>query len=243
MTDMTPHDHIVKSFDEELARLSGEIARMGELAVGQLDAAVDLLRRRDARAAGRVVANDDEIDALERAVGHDALHLLALRQPRARDLREIYAALRISAALERIGDYAANVAKRSVAIDGVLPPAPAERLPRLAASANALVAGALESYLHRDAEAAAAVRARDVELDADYTALFRELLAAMTADPRRIATCTQLLFMARNIERIGDHATTIAESTWFLVHGEPMAGERAKGDRTSAPPAIGDRGP
>ena len=100
MTDMTPHDHIVKSFDEELARLSGEIARMGELAVGQLDAAVDLLRRRDARAAGRVVANDDEIDALERAVGHDALHLLALRQPMARDLREIYAALRISAALE-----------------------------------------------------------------------------------------------------------------------------------------------
>ena len=227
------HDHIVKSFDTELQRLTGEIARMGEIAIAQLDAAIDVLQRRDSRAAERVVANDEAIDALEQEVSHDVLRLLALRQPMARDLREVYAALRISADIERIGDYAANVAKRSMALNQGAPVTAAQGLPALARLANALVGDATRAYLDRDADRAMAVRNRDVELDAQYTALFRELLTYMAEDPRQITACTHLLFMAKNIERIGDHATNIAENTWFLVHGEPLVGRREKADLTS----------
>ncbi|KAA2285725.1 phosphate signaling complex protein PhoU [Arenimonas fontis] len=226
-------EHIVKSFDTELQRLDGEIQRMGEIAVAQLEAAMDVLQRRDSQAAQRVVANDDAIDALEHEVGHDVLQLLALRQPMARDLREVYAALRISSDIERIGDYAANVAKRSMVLNQ-MPVVPAGRgLPALARLAGSLVSEALEAYRLRDADRAMAVRGRDAELDAEYTGLFRELLTYMAEDPRQITACTHLLFIAKNIERIGDHATNIAENTWFLVHGEPPATEREKRDRTS----------
>lgn len=226
-------DHIVKSFDSELKRLDGEIERMGQIAVAQLDAAIDVLQRRDSQAAMRVVANDDAIDALEHEVSHDVLRLLALRQPMARDLREVYAALRISSDIERIGDYAANVAKRSMVLNQSAPVSAARGLPALAKLANRLVAEALEAYRLRDAEKAMAVRSRDVELDAEYTGLFRELLTYMAEDPRQITACTHLLFAAKNIERIGDHATNIAENTWFLVHGEQPADERQKADKTS----------
>ena len=228
-----PHDHIVKSFDTELQRLYGEIGRMGELAVAQLDAAVDVLQRRDSRAAERVVANDEAIDALEHEVSHDVLRLLALRQPMARDLREVYSALRISADIERIGDYAANVAKRSMVLNQGAPVALAAGLPALARLANELVPEAVQAYRDRDADRALAVRRRDAELDVQYTALFRELLTYMAEDPRHITACTHLLFMAKNIERIGDHATNIAENTWFLVHGELPADLREKRDLTS----------
>jgi phosphate transport system protein len=206
---------------------------MGEIAVAQLDAAIDVLQRRDSRAAERVVANDEAIDALEHEVSHDVLRLLALRQPMARDLREVYAALRISADIERIGDYAANVAKRSMVLNQAAPVTPAQGLPALAALANELVREAVAAYRKRDADRAMAVRNRDAELDAQYTALFRVLLTYMAEDPRQITACTHLLFMAKNIERIGDHATNIAESTWFLVHGEAPAAVREKRDLTS----------
>jgi len=228
-----PHDHIVKSFDNELTRLYGEIGRMGDIAIAQLDAAIDVLMRRDSKAAERVVANDEAIDDLEHEVSHDVLRLLALRQPMARDLREVYAALRISADIERIGDYAANVAKRSMVLNQNAPVAPVRGLPALARLANELVRDAVQAYRERDADRALAVRNRDVEVDAEYTSLFRELLTYMAEDPKQITACTHLLFMAKNIERIGDHATNIAENTWFLVHGEPMSGRRAKGDLTS----------
>ena len=226
-------DHILKSFDTELDRLYDEIKRMGELAMSQLDAAVDVLGRRDSNAAARVVANDDAIDAMESAVSMDVLKLLALRHPMARDLREVYAALRISADIERIGDYAANVAKRSMVLNQSAPVPAAGGLPALAGLAGDLVTEALAAYRERDAERAMAVRGRDVELDAAYTRLFRELLTYMAEDPRHITACTHLLFAAKNIERIGDHATNIAENTWFLVHGEQPEGERAKADKTS----------
>jgi phosphate transport system protein len=229
----TPHEHIVKSFDSELQRLYGEIQRMGEIAIAQLDAAVDVLQRRDSDAARRVVANDDAIDALEHEVSNDVLRLLALRQPMARDLREVYAALRISSDIERIGDYAANVAKRSMVLNQGAPVALAHGLPILAKLANSLVKESLTAYANRDADAAKAVRDRDAELDAQYTALFRELLTYMAEDPKQITPCTHLLFMAKNIERIGDHATNIAENTWFLVHGETLAEQREKRDLTS----------
>ena len=231
---MSPtHEHIVKSFDSELTRLYGEISRMGAFAVAQLDAAIDVMQRRDSKAAERVVANDEAIDALEHEVSIDVLRLLALRQPMARDLREVYAALRISADIERIGDYAANVAKRSMALNQGAPVAPARSLPALAKLANELVREAVQAYRERDADRALAVRNRDVEVDAQYTALFRELLTYMAEDPKQITACTHLLFMAKNIERIGDHATNIAESTWFLVHGAPLTESRKKGDLTS----------
>ena len=153
--------------------------------------------------------------------------------PVSRDLREVYAALRISADIERIGDYAANVAKRSIVLNQTAPVSAARGLPALAKLANTLVREAVEAYGSRDAERAMAVRSRDAELDAEYTGLFRELLTYMAEDPRQITACTHLLFMAKNIERIGDHATNIAENTWFLVHGEQPAEEREKRDLTS----------
>jgi phosphate transport system protein len=227
------HEHIVKSYDSELARLYGEINRMGEIAIAQLDAAIDVLVRRDSKAAHHVVGNDIAIDSLEREVSQDVLRLLALRQPMARDLREVYGALRISADIERIGDYAKNVAKRSIILnEAALVPA-ANALPGLARTANALVRDAMRAFHERDSQLALAVRGRDVELDELYTRLFRELLTYMVEDPRTITSCAHLLFIAKNIERIGDHATNIAEYVHFIASGELVAEEREKADATS----------
>jgi phosphate transport system protein len=231
----TNHDHIVKSYDAELNRLTGEIVRMGEIAVHQIGAAIDALERRDSRNAERVVANDDAIDALEHEVSHDVLRLLALRHPIARDLREVMAALRIASDIERIGDYAANVAKRSIVLNLTAPVAPAGRLAALATMAADMTGEVLSAYRARDAERARAVRDRDAELDDRYTALFRELLTYMMEEPRTISSCAHLLFMAKNLERVGDHATNIAENVWFLVHGEHLSGTRTKRDLTTSP--------
>jgi phosphate transport system protein len=227
-------DHIVKSYDTELARLTGEITRMGTMAAGQLDAALDVFNRRDTRAAERVVANDDAIDALEHEVSHDVIRLLALRQPMARDLREVLAALRIASDIERIGDYAANLAKRSIALNLAPPMAVAGGLTQLVMLAGGMLREVIAAYEARDTARAMAVRDRDATLDAAYTSVFRELLTYMMEDPRNITPCTHLLFIAKNLERIGDHATNIAENIWFVVHGEPPAEARAKADTTSS---------
>lgn len=230
---MKSQDHINKSFDEELDRLYDEIKRMGDLAIGQLNAAVDVLNRRDSNAAARVVANDEAIDAIESEISMDVLKLLALRQPMARDLREVYATLRISADIERIGDYASNVAKRSMVLNNNPPLEATARIARLAKTANKLLSDALQAYADSDADLAKKVRDADAELDAQYTSYFRELVTYMIEDPRTIGSCTHLMFMAKNIERIGDHATNIAENTWFVVHGDMPEGTRKKGDKTS----------
>lgn len=227
-----PHDHIVKSYDEERQRLLGEILRMGEMAAAQLEAALDVIERRDDNAAARIVANDDAIDALEKSISHDVM-TLALRGPMARDLREILAALRVSSDIERIGDYAANAAKRSVALNQA-PPLPLTRgLAVLGEIAARQLRAVLAAYRDNDAEAAQRVREADAELDALYTGLFRELLTYMMEDARAITPCTHLLFIAKNIERIGDHATNIAENIWFLVHGEDSLPPREKRDDTN----------
>jgi phosphate transport system protein len=226
-----PHDHIVKSHDEEQRRLMGEILRMGEMAAAQLEAALDVVQRRDDKAAERIIANDEAIDTLERDISHDVMRL-ALRGPMARDLRTILAALKVAADIERIGDYAANVAKRSIALN-TSPPLPHTRgLSALGALAVQQVRDVLAAYRDNDAEAAQRVRARDAELDAQYTGLFRELLTYMMEDARSITPCTHLLFMAKNIERIGDHATNIAENVWFRVHGDESLPPRDKRDHT-----------
>jgi len=231
----TPNEHIVKSFDTELARLTGEIVRMGEIAVSQLEASMDVLERRDSRAAERVINNDDAIDVLEDTVSQDVVKLLVMRSPVARDLREVLAALRIASDIERIGDYAANIAKRSVALNLAPPVAPARGLPALAALACDLVREVIAAYATRDAVRAVEARARDAELDTLYTGLFRELLTYMMEDPRQITSCTHLLFMGKNIERIGDHATNIAENIWFLVNGNEAMPAREKRDFTTLP--------
>ena len=225
-------EHIVKSYDEELQRLTGEIQRMGDLALKELEAAIAAVVERDSDAARRIVESDAQIDELEREVSHDVIRLLALRQPMARDLREVMAALRIASDIERIGDYAANVAKRAIALNRVELVRPVFALPRLAELAGELVGEVLMAYHERDADRALLAWARDEELDAMHTGLFRELLTYMMEDPRNITACTHLLFMAKNIERIGDHATNIAENVYFLVHGSEIAQARRKGDQS-----------
>ena len=234
-TTTSTHDHIVKSFDEEMSRLTGEIAAMGELSVKQLEAAMDALGKRDSRAAQRVADNDDALDAQERQISDDVLRLLALRQPMARDLREILAALRISSDIERIGDYAANVAKRSMTLNLSAPVPLVGALAPMARMAGRLVHEAMHAYTAHDADLAHAVWERDADLDTLYTTLFRELLTYMMEDARSITACTHLLFIAKNIERIGDHATNIAENIWFVVRGEPLNEPRTKQDETLEP--------
>ena len=232
MTTTPPHEHIVKSYDEEQRHLVEEIVQMGHVAVVQLEAALDVVDRRDDSAARRIVANDESIDAAERRISHDVM-LLALRGPMARDLREILATLRVVSDIERIGDYAAKVAKRSMALN-LAPPLPQTRgLRSLGALAAQQVRDVLVAFRNGDAEAAERVRAGDAELDAQYTGLFRELLTYMMEDAHAITPCTHLLFMAKNIERVGDHATNIAENIWFQVHGDNPLPPREKRDDTN----------
>ena len=226
-------EHITKAYDEELRRLSNTVAEMGGLAESQLGSAIEAVATRDTEVAGRVIEGDANIDQAERDVDNLAIRLLSLRQPVARDLREIFAALKIASDLERIGDYASNVAKRSIALSQTPPVRPVYALPRMAQFAQLQIKDVLDAYVQRDAEKAYSVWLRDAELDEMYSSLFRELLTYMMEDPRSIGSCTHLLFMAKNIERIGDHATNIAENLYYLVNGTPLEQVRPKGDVSS----------
>lgn len=227
-----PNNHIVKSFDEERNRIINEILTMGEMSAAQLEAALDVVNRRDDRAAERIIANDDAIDALEDAIGQDAM-TLALRGPLARDLREILGTVRIVSDVERIGDYAANVAKRSIALNAMPPLAQTHGLQVIGTLAVRQVRDVLTAFKDNNIELAIEVRERDAQLDAEYTRYFRELLTYMMEDSRVITACIHLLFMAKNIERIGDHATNIAEHLWFQAHGNTPLPAREKRDETN----------
>jgi len=233
-------EHTVKSYDDELKNLNQIIAEMGGLAEAQLQSAIEALVRRDADLAAQVVQSDTSIDALEHQITNLTVRMLALRQPMAQDLREVVAALKISSDIERIGDYAANVAKRAIALSQTPPIQPANGIPRMARLAQQIIKDVLDAYIEHDADKALEVWQRDEEVDEMYTSLFRELLTYMMEDPRNISPCTHLLFIAKNIERIGDHATNIAEIVHFLVLGRPIEALRPKGDNTSfsmvAPP-------
>jgi len=238
---MALSEHIVKSYDEELHRLSNTIVEMGGLAESQLASAIEAVEERDSELAARVVEGDTKVDQLERDIDNLGLRLLALRQPVARDLREIFAALKIASDLERIGDYAANVAKRSIALGQSPPVQPVYALPRMAQLAQALVKDVIDAYVAHDADKAYSVWVRDREIDEMYSSLFRELLTYMMEDPRSIGACTHLLFMAKNIERVGDHATNIAENLYYLVHGTPLIELRPKGDYSSLEVVVPER--
>jgi phosphate transport system protein len=226
-------EHIVKSYDDELHRLKRMIAQMGGLAENQLERGVDALVRRDNALAEQVVRSDSRIDELDHDVSTQVVRLLALRQPLAQDLREVVGSLKISADIERIGDYAANIGKRAIAVAQVPPVKPLHAIPRMGRLAQEIIKDTLDAYMDGNAEKATAAWSRDEELDEMYTSLFRELLTYMMEDPRNISACTHLLFVAKNIERIGDHATNIAETVYFMATGRPMAGDRPKGDTTS----------
>lgn len=222
-------DHIVKSYDEELNHLNEALLQMGGLAEANLSAAIEAVATRDVELANRVRGEDAKIDDLEFQVDQMAVRLLALRQPMAKDLRNVIAALKISAALERIGDYAANVAKRSIALSESRAVRPAGNIPLMGQMVQRMIKDVLDAYTQGNAEKAKEVWLRDQDVDDLYNSLFRELLTYMMEDPRNITPCTHLLFIAKNIERIGDHCTNIAEIIYFMVIGKPLTDERPKG--------------
>jgi phosphate transport system protein len=229
----TQQEHIVSSYDDELDRLKGEIVRIGDLAVEQLQQAVIALKNGDRALAERVIKADDRIDEMELEISSDVLRVLALRHPMASDLRGVLASLRIASDIERIGDYATNIAKRTLAIsDGAVKSAVAS-VEEMSDYAIGMMRAVRQAYIDHDAEAAMRVRDSDVDLDRRYTRLFRELLTYMLEDPRNITNCAHLLFVAKNVERIGDHVTNIAENICFSVEGTLPEEERAKGDTTS----------
>jgi phosphate transport system protein len=227
-------EHIVKSYDEDLSQLKTMLAQMGGLVEQQLDDAIDALTRRDTALADRVIQHDERVDVLEHQIEEKAILTIARRQPVARDLREIMVAIRVASDLERIGDLAKNTAKRTHAMSDQLPRKLMAGVTRMGRLAQVELKNILDAYSRTDAEMAMEVWRSDEELDALYNSIFRELLTYMMEDPRNISLCTHLLFGAKNMERIGDHATNIAENIYYLVHGKPLSEERPKKDVTSA---------
>lgn len=227
------HDHIVSRFDEDLNQLDNLLAEMGGLAEHQFADAIKALVSRDSELAEQVIVSDKRIDAIEESVDQHTISMLALRQPMADDLRVVITALRIASVIERIGDYSKNIAKRTVAITQTPPVGPSRTISRMGNVVQGMIKTVLDAYLQRDAELAQDVRMRDEEVDALHTSLFRELLTYMMEDPRSISACAHLLFVAKNIERIGDHATNIAEHVYFLVHGSLPEDTRPKDDQSS----------
>lgn len=227
-------DHIVKAFDDELNELAVRITKMGGLAEKLLTEAVVAVDRGDEELARAVIAADERIDLLEREIEEMAVQMIARRQPMANDLREIMTAMKISSDLERVGDLAKNIAKRALAIEE----GPAVRratrgIDRMSRMALEQLRKVLDAYSRRDVAAALEVWRQDTDLDAMYTSIFRELLTYMMEDPRNISFATHLLFAAKNIERIGDHATNVAEMIHYLVTGDQLREERPKKDTSS----------
>jgi phosphate transport system protein len=230
-------EHTAKAFDVDLQELTRKVAEMGGLAEKEVADAVDALAKRDTTLAQRVMAIDIGTDQLQRDIEEKAILTIARRQPMAVDLREVVAALRLANDLERIGDLAKNIAKRVVALNGDFPPQKLIRgVEHIADLVLEALKDVLDAYAQRDLDKALAVWKGDDKIDAMYTSVFRELLTYMMEDPRNITFCTHLLFCAKNIERMGDHATNIAETVYYMVEGRPLVDERPKGDTTNIAP-------
>lgn len=220
-------EHTVKAFDEDITRLRGLIAEMGGLAEVAIQELLDALVRGDEALAESVVARDKRMDALEMEVDKLAVRIIALRAPMADDLREVIAALKIGGVLERIGDYSKNIAKRVGMIEGRARFEPLTLLPTMGELAGEMVHDVLTAYAARDPDLAREVIATDAKVDAFYNSIFRNLVSYMVENPSTISSAAQLLFVARNIERIGDHATNVAEMVHFAATGlYPPEGDR-----------------
>jgi phosphate transport system protein len=230
------NEHTLKFFGEELAQLKAEVARLGGLAEAQLIDSVDAVARRDVALAQAIVGRDERLDVLQRDIEKKAIRLIALRQPVAQDLRRTVGALKMGWSLERTGDMAKNIAKRALVIADAEPIIPLtrsiERMGRLVASR---LKDALDAYTAGDAERAMRIWSSDDEVDEHYNSLFRELLTYMMSDPRTIGACAHLLFIGKNLERIGDHATNIAEIIHYEATGEEILGDRPKWSSADLP--------
>lgn len=225
--------HIVRAYDEELKGLANGIAAMGGHAERMVEQAVAALASDDAGLARKVIGDDPFLDRTQREIDDKAILIIARRQPMAGDLREIIGAIRISGDLERVGDLGKNIAKRVVAISGAPRPVGVFRgMQALSELALSQLKEVLDAYAERSVARIDSIRDRDNEIDAIYTSLFRELLTYMMEDPRNISPCTHLLFCAKNVERIGDHATNIAETVYHIATGSLMSMDRPKDDKS-----------
>jgi phosphate transport system protein len=226
--------HIVKTYQEELDQLAAEVVLMGGLAEAQVADAVESVARRDVALAQSVVQRDVRLDELEKDVERKCIRLIALRQPMADDLRKTVAAMKIATSLERTGDLAKNIAKRAMVIAEAAPMLPLTRsIERMGKLVSSRLRDVLDAYKGGKIDLAQSVWASDTEVDEHYNSLFRELLTYMMGDPRTISACTHLLFMAKNLERIGDHATNVAEHIHYELTGEDYVEDRPKGDTLS----------
>ena len=231
---MNNERHILSAFDRDLEAVQALVVKMGGMVEAAIHDAAIALETRDDELAEAVRQRDKAIDALEHQINDEAARLIALRAPRATDLRMVLSIIKISSSLERVGDYAKNIAKRShVLADLPAIPGAGMALRRMSAAVEGLMKDALDSYIQRDVALAEDVRQRDLEVDQMYNALFREFLTHMMEDPRNITACMHLHFIAKNIERMGDHATGIAEQVIYLVEGELPSDDRPKHDAVS----------
>ena len=227
----TTSGHTIKAFDEDLDRLRALISQMGGLAEHAIRESMRCLVQRDVDGAQKIVENDKKLDALELETERRAIQLIALRAPMADDLRDVVAAMKISSVVERIGDYAKNIAKRVPLLENAGTIEPLSLLPEMARIATEMVHDVLTAFVERDAEAAVRVRERDRAVDDFYNSIFRTLLTFMMENPNNIGQSTHLLFIAKNIERVGDHATNIAEMVYYAATGQHLA-DRPRGDDT-----------
>ena len=233
-TTTTRLDHTAKAFDTDLQEITRKVAEMGGLAERQIADSVQALVDRDIELGERVIVTDPAIDAMQREVEEKAILTIARRQPMAVDLRECVGAMRVCNDLERIGDHAKHIGKRVVALDGDFYPQKLIRgVEHMAALVSVQLKQVLDAYAGRDLQAALTVWKGDEEVDAICTSLFRELLTYMMEDPRNISFCIHLMFCAKNIERIGDHATNIAETVFYMIEGQQILDKRPKGDMTT----------
>ena len=224
-------EHTVKAYGEELNSLTAEVVRLGGLAEAQVADSIVAFTRRDLTVAQAVIERDDKLDSLEAEIEKKSIRLIALRQPVAQDLRRTVSAMKFAMQLERCGDLAKNIAKRVMVLADSEPLTPLTRsIERMGNLVASRLKDVLDAYTSGNLDRAVSVWARDDEVDEHYNSLFRELLTYMMADPRTINSCTHLLFIAKNLERIGDHATNLAEIVYFEITGEDLISERPKSE-------------
>ncbi|MEO1424640.1 MAG: phosphate signaling complex protein PhoU [Pseudomonadota bacterium] len=222
--------HIVSAFDDDLIAVQAKISEMGGLAEDLLANALEAVKTRDAALAQEVIARDKRLDALEFELDELATRIIALRQPMAQDLRLLISALRMATTLERVGDLSKNIARRAVYLASVRPVRLSSSIVRMGQQTLGQLTEVLDAFTARDTALAVAIWRRDVEIDEIYNAIFREVVTYMMEDPRTIGLGSQLLFIAKNLERIGDHTTHLGEMIYYIVEGEPLGDDRPKGE-------------
>ena len=231
---MEKRTHIITAFDQDLNELNEQVQKLGRLAVKQFNLSIDALATQHEQTLSKILAGDVKLDTLEAEIHEKALEIIALRSPHASDLRHVLVALKIATILERTGDYARNIANRTRVIAEIgNENIPGVNIGRMGQVTQEMLSDVLRAYKTQDADTALEVWRRDIEVDHMHTAFYKEVLASMARDPNLVATGAHLLFIAKNIERIGDYATGIAEQVHFLVHGSVPEDSRPKADRTS----------